>query len=135
MKDDHFDIIQVKDGLLNAAKAECQFMVDKLLNYLQSDEVKDRLLSWREEDIPDIDADDFEATKFKGDTIIISRTVNLLKEWEEKNNLVKQASERLTKIFKKECQIISKDYSDVNVVIEGFQDEDLSMALGSSYFI
>ncbi|XP_045157887.1 dual serine/threonine and tyrosine protein kinase-like [Mercenaria mercenaria] len=124
------DSDRVKDGLLNTAKAECQQMVNKLHEYLQSGDVKERLLSWREDDAPDIEAEDFEVTKFKADGIIVGRILKMLKDWEEENKLVKVASERLTKMFKEECQIISKDYTDVNVVVEGMVDEDLPLALG-----
>ena len=120
----------MKDQLLNNARSECQIMVEKLHAYLQSDDVKNRLLSWQEVDAPDIEADDFEVTKFKADGIIAERIMKLLKDWEEDNQLVKMASERLTRIFKEECQIISKDYTDVNVVIEGHVDEPLPQALG-----
>ncbi|XP_060590684.1 uncharacterized protein LOC132745735 isoform X2 [Ruditapes philippinarum] len=124
------DSNRVKDGLINTARSECQMMVNKLHTYLQSDDVKNRLLSWREEDAPDIEADDFEVAKFKADGVIVERILKFLKDWEEENKLVKLASERLTKMFKEECQIISKDYTDVNVVVEGFIDEDLPIALG-----
>jgi hypothetical protein len=125
----------VKDGLINTARSECQMMVNKLHTYLQSDDVKNRILSWREEDAPDIEADDFEVAKFRADGVIVERILKLLRDWEEENKLVKLASERLTKMFKEECQIISKNYTDVNVVVEGFIDEDLPLALGLFAYI
>lgn len=124
-------LIQVHNGLLTSAKGECQLMANKLHDFLHTEDVKQRLLSWRVDDAPDIEAEDFEVTKFKGDTIITTRIMTMIKEWEEENNVVKEASNRFTEMFKRECQIISKDYIDLNVVIEGLSNEDLPSAFGT----
>jgi len=56
----------VKERLQIKAKHACNEIAEKLLKYLESPEVKTKLMTWEESDAPDVVENDMEVTVKKG---------------------------------------------------------------------
>ena len=66
-----FTVFQVRASLTRKAERSCKEVAAKLYMYLKTDDVKARLLTWREDEAPSIEAGDFDVTKFNAEKQIM----------------------------------------------------------------
>lgn len=109
----------MKERLYEEAENECFNMSEEISSYFAKDEVQDRLCEWKENETPDIQADDFEVTKFEADELIMGKIKNEVRRWESGCGYVKQMCDRLTNLFKQECQLLERDAREVSLIIVG----------------
>lgn len=111
--------LKVKEMLLENAESECIHMVEKLVKFFVDEKVRKRLRTWREEDAPDVTADDFELTKFLAKKRIKDKIMIEIRNWESQDGCLKNALERFQKLFVKKCLILNKEESDIQLILQG----------------
>lgn len=87
--------------------------------FLKDKEVRERLRTWREHEAPDIKVEDLEVTKFEADELIMAKIKSEITNWEKQHGHVKKASEKLTELFKEECDILGRDADEVQLILQG----------------
>jgi len=117
---------QVQEKLLETAKRECDEMAVQLFHYIKDKKngVEDDLKKWCNDEAPDIQADDFEVTKFEADELIMDKIKEKIRAWEQNHGKIKAASDNLTREFKNECQMLEQEAGEVTLMIEGDPIED-----------
>lgn len=105
--------------MLEIANSKCNQMVKDLVKFFKDKNVQKRLGTWREEDVPDLLADDFELTKFLANKKIKEKIKTEIKAWESENGCLKKAFEDFKQSFISECHILERQQSDIQFILEG----------------
>ncbi|KAH3734352.1 hypothetical protein DPMN_040791 [Dreissena polymorpha] len=117
----HFPVFiqQVKKRLREFAQVRCRNLASSLFAYLHDPDVQARIKLWTDLQAPVIEADDFDATKLKGERMIQARIMDEITKWEAGNQIVKTVQDELTHEFKLECKLLTEECTDIQNLIEG----------------
>ncbi|XP_052776478.1 dual serine/threonine and tyrosine protein kinase-like isoform X1 [Mya arenaria] len=125
------DAGKVKDSLMKRAREACEDMSRLLHGHLNTPEVQDQLKHWTDLEAPSLEADDFEATRFKGDNAIMERIRGKIRDWGHETGHVRHALEDLTRRFREKCRLLSEETKKLEVIIEGDPlGDDVAFPLG-----
>ena len=98
----------------------------KLADYLQTEEAKEKMSLWSEDQLPRVELDDVWADiEADLDTLIENRLTELLREWDEKYKLFQNVQRDLFQTFKEEFLILDSQLSTVENYI---QSDELSLS-------
>ncbi|XP_052238743.1 dual serine/threonine and tyrosine protein kinase-like isoform X3 [Dreissena polymorpha] len=113
------DAGHVKKRLREFAQVRCRNLASSLFAYLHDPDVQARIKLWTDLQAPVIEADDFDATKLKGERMIQARIMDEITKWEAGNQIVKTVQDELTHEFKLECKLLTEECTDIQNLIEG----------------
>lgn len=101
---------------LEEAETECSRMVFRLHAFLADDQVRERLRTWREQDVADINADDLETLKTEANRLITNRIVTEIQDWETKTDCVKEAFENITRLIQTKYHVFDKELDQISSI-------------------
>jgi hypothetical protein len=69
---------QIRQQLIDIARNEDHIVTKQLYSHLQTDDVISYLITWTEEELPDITDNDLDVTRFKAKDMILKRLLNVI---------------------------------------------------------
>ncbi|XP_045191365.2 uncharacterized protein LOC123548286 isoform X2 [Mercenaria mercenaria] len=109
----------VRNQLIAEAQNECHLVTQELHKHLKKEDVISYLETWTEEEAPDIIENDLDVTKFGAQEMILHRLLNVIQTWESETRIVQKATQKLTRLFNRECFLLSQKCNAVDEILEG----------------